>query len=166
MSGALEFGSAGALVGWAFQIECTAICTGSRIGKTEVGRCPDLSPHDAHAQAAMVMAAVNRLEFGPRLALWTLYHGGEAHVMATAELVSAAFYRGVPRAALCECVRYWIGDDGAAPTAIIGEMAGVSQRTGSRIRRRVMQTLDRLRWQGLDVIEARFSELLAGNGVD
>ena len=165
MSG-LEFGSAGALVGWAFQIECTAICTGSRIGKTEAGRCPDLSPHDAHAQAAMVMAVVNRLEFGPRLALWTLYHGGEAHVMATAELVSAAFYRDVPRAALRECVRHWIGDDGAAPTARVGELAGVSQRTGHRIRQQVMLTLDSLRRQGLGVIEARFSELLTGSGVD
>ena len=102
--GGLEFGSADALVGWAFQIECTAICTGSRIGKTEAGRCPDLSPHDAHAQAAMVMAAVNRLEFGPRLALWTLYHGGDAHIIAAAELVSAVFDRDVPRAALRECV--------------------------------------------------------------
>jgi hypothetical protein len=101
MSG-LEFGSAGALVGWAFQIECTAICTSSRIGKTEAGRCPDLSPHDAHAQAAMVMAVVNRLEFGPRLALWTLYHGGDAHIIAAAELVSAVFDRDIPRAALRE----------------------------------------------------------------
>lgn len=163
MSGALEFGSAGALVGWAFQIECTAICTGSRIGKTEVGRCPDLSPHDAHAQAAMVMSAVNRLEFGPRLALWTLYHGGDAHIIAAAELVSAAFDRDVPREALRECVRHWIDDDGAATTAMIGELAGVSQSTGSRIRRRVMQTLDRLRWQGLEVIERRFAELLRGH---
>lgn len=160
--GSLEFSSAGALVGWAFQIEQTAICTNSRLGKTESGNCPDLSPHDAHAQAAMVMAAVNRLEFGPRLALWTLYHGGEAHVMATAELVSAAFYRDVPRAALCECVRYWIGDDGAAPTARVGELAGVSQRTGHRIRQHVCVVLDGLRRQGLDVIEARFSELLCG----
>ena len=166
MSGALEFGSAGALVGWAFQIECTAICTGSRIGKTEAGRCPGLSPHDAHAQAAMVMAAVNRLEFGPRLALWALYHGGEAHVMATTELMRAAFDRDVPRAALRECVRYWIGDDGAAPTARVGELAGVSQRTGHRIRQQVMLTLDSLRRQGLEVIEERFSGLLAGDGRD
>ena len=165
MSG-LEFGSAGALVGWAFQIECTAICTGSRIGKTEAARCPDLSPHDAHAQAAMVMAVVNRLEFGPRLALWTLYHGGDAHIIAAAELVSAAFYRDIPRAALRECVRYWIGDDDAAPTARVGELAGVSQRTGHRIRRHVMQTLDGLRRQGLEVIERRFAELLAGDGGD
>ena len=164
MSG-LEFGSADALVGWAFQIKCTAICTGSCIGK-EAGRCPDLSPHDAHAQAAMVMAAVNRLEFGPRLALWTLYHGGDAHIIAAAELVSAAFYRDIPRAALRECVLYWVGDDGAAPTARVGELAGVSQRTGYRIRQHVCVVLDGLRRQGLDVIEARFSELLAGNGVD
>ena len=161
MSG-LEFGSAGALVGWAFQVECTAICTGSRIGKTEVGRCPDLSPHDAHAQAAMVMAAVNRLEFGPRLALWTLYHGGDAHIIAAAELVSAAFDRDAPRAALRECVRYWIGDDGAAPTARVGELAGVSQRTGHRIRRHVCVVLDGMRRRGLEVVEARFSELLCG----
>lgn len=163
MSGALEFGSAGALVGWAFQIECTAICTGSRIGKTEAGRCPDLSPHDAHAQAAMVMAAVNRLEFGPRLALWTLYHGGDAHVIAAVELVSVVFARDVPRAALRECVSYWAGDGSAAPTAIIGEMAGVSQRTGHRIRQQVMLTLDGLRRQGLEVIERQFSELLHGH---
>ena len=162
----LEFGSAGALVGWAFQIECVAICTGSRIGKTEMGRCPDLSPHDAHAQAAMVMAVVNRLEFGQRLALWTLYHGGDAHIIATAELVSAAFDRDVPSAALRECVRYWIGDDDAAPTARVGELAGVSQRTGHRIRRQVMTTLDGLRRQGLEVIERRFAELLAGDGGD
>lgn len=165
MSG-LEFSSAGALVGWAFQVECVAICTGSRIGKTETGRCPDLSPHDAHAQAAMVMAVVNRLEFGPRLALWTLYHGGDAHIIAAAELVSAAFDRDVPRAALRECVRHWIGDDGAAPTARVGELAGVSQRTGYRIRRHVCVVLDGLRRQGLEVIEERFSGLLAGNGVD
>lgn len=164
--GGLEFGSAGALVGWSFQIECTTICAGSRLGKTEVGRCPDLSPHDAHTQAAMVIGVVNRLEFGPCLALWAKYHGGDAHITAAAELVSAVFDRDVPRAALRECVRYWIDDDGAATTAMIGELAGVSQSTGSRIRRRVMLTLDSLRRQGLDVIEARFSELLTGNGVD
>lgn len=164
--GSLEFSSAGALVGWAFQIEQTAICTNSRLGKTESGNCPDLSPHDAHAQAAMVMSAVNRLEFGPRLALWTLYHGGDAHIIAAAELVSAVFERDIPRVALRECVRRWVGDDGAAPTARVGELAGVSQRTGHRIRQKVMLTLDSLRRQGLGVIEARFSELLTGNGVD
>lgn len=159
----LEFSSASALVGWAFQIEQTAICTNSRLGKTEPGNCPDLSPHDAHAQAAMVMAAVNRLEFGPRLALWTLYYGGDAHIIAAAELVSVVFSRKVPRAALRKCVSYWAGDDGAAPTAIIGEMAGASQRTGHRIRRQVMLTLDALRRQGLEVIERQFPELLHGH---
>ena len=156
----LEFSSASALVGFAFQVESGVICGGSCIGKTEGGRCYDISPHEAHAQAAMVMAVVNRLEFGPRLALWTLYHGGDAHIIAAAELVSAAFDRDVPRAALRECVRHWAGDDGAAPTARVGELAGVSQRTGHRIRQHVCVVLDGLRQQGLDVIERRFAELL------
>ena len=165
MSG-LEFGSAGALVGWAFQIRRGVICATSRLGKIDVGRYQNLSPYYVHAQAAMVTDEVDKLEFGPRLALWTLYHGGDAHIIAAAELVSAAFDRDVPRAALRECVRHWIGDDGAAPTARVGELAGVSQRTGYRIRRHVMQTLDGLRRQGLEVIERRFAELLAGDGVD
>ena len=158
----LEFSSAGALVGWAFQIERGVICATSRLGKTDVGRYPDLSPYDAHAQAAMVTGAVNELEFGPRTALLAKYHRGEENILVAAELVSAALDRDVSRAALRECVRYWIDDEDAATTAMIGELAGVSQSTGGRIRRRVMQTLDRLRHQGLDVIEARFSELLCG----
>ena len=54
--------------------------------------------------------------------------------------------------------------DGAAPTARVGELAGVSQRTGHRVRQQVMLTLDGLRRQGLEVIERRFAELLAGGG--
>lgn len=123
-------------------------------------------PDELDKQATDVMKVVDALEFGPRLALLTLYLGGDEHIIDAAELVSAAFDRDVPRAALRECVRYWIGDDGAAPTARVGELAGVSQRTGHRIRQQVMLTLDGLRRQGLDVIEARFSELLTGNGVD
>lgn len=161
MSG-LEFGSASGLVKWAFLIKLSGGWSSSSLGKTGIGSCQDMLPDELDKQATNVMEAVNTLEFGPRLALWTLYHGGDAHIMAAAELVSAVFDRDVPRAALRECVRYWIDDDGAATTAMIGELAGVSQSTGSRIRRRVMQTLDRLRWQGLDVIEARFSELLCG----
>ena len=123
-------------------------------------------PDELDNQATDVIEAVNELEFGPCLALWTLYHGGDAHIIAAAELVSAAFDRDIPRAALRECVRHWIGDDGAAPTARVGELAGVSQRTGHRIRQQVMLTLDGLRRQGLEVIEERFSGLLAGGGVD
>ena len=165
MSGALEFGSASGLVKWAFLIKLSGGWSSSSLGKTGIGSCQDMLPDELDKQATSVVEAVNTLEFGPCLALWTLYHGDEAHVMATAELVSAAFYRDVPRAALCECVRYWIGDDDAAPTARVGELAGVSQRTGHRIRRQVMMTLDGLRRQGLEVIERRFAELLAGGGV-
>ena len=166
MSGALEFGSASGLVKWAFLIKLSGGWSSSSLGKTGIGSCQDMLPDELDKQATSVMEAVNTLEFGPRLALWTLYHGGDAHIIAAAELVSAAFYRDIPRAALRECVRYWIGDDGAAPTARVGELAGVSQRTGYRIRQHVCVVLDGLRRQGLDVIEARFSELLAGNGVD
>ena len=167
MSGAaLEFGSASGLVKWAFLIKLSGGWSSSSLGKTGIGSCQDMLPDELDKQATDVMEAVNTLEFGPRLALWTRYHGSEAHIIVTAELVSAAFDRYVPRAALRECVRYWIDDDGAAPTARVGELAGVSQRTGSRIRQRVCVVLDGLRRQGLDVIEARFSELLTGNGVD
>lgn len=162
----LEFGSASELVKWAFLIKLSGGWSSSSLGKTGIGSCQGMLPDELDKQATDVMETVDALEFGPRLALWTKYHGGDAHIIATAELVSAAFYRDIPRAALRECVRYWIDDEGAATTAMIGELAGVSQSTGSRIRRRVMQTLDRLRWQGLEVIEARFSELLSGNGVD
>lgn len=123
-------------------------------------------PDELDKQATDVVKAVDTLEFGPRLALRTRYLGDEADIIDAAELVSAAFDRDVPRAALRECVRYWIDDDGAAPTARVGELAGVSQRTGHRIRLHVMQTLDGLRRQGLEVIERRFAELLTGNGVD
>lgn len=165
MSG-LEFGSASGLVEWAFLIKLSGGWSSSSLGKTGIGSYQDMLPDELDKQATDVMEAVNELEFGPRLALWTLYHGSEAHIMATAELVSAAFDRDVPRAALRECVRHWAGDDGAAPTARVGELAGVSQRTGYRIRQHVCVVLDGLRRQGLDVIEARFSELLTGNGVD
>ena len=160
--GGLEFGSASGLVKWAFLIKLSGGWSSSSLGKTGIGSCQDMLPDELDKQATDVVEAVNTLEFGPRLALWTKYHGGDAHIMAAAELVSAVFDRDVPRAALRECVRYWIDDDGAATTAMIGELAGVSQSTGSRIRRRVMQTLDRLRWQGLEVIERRFAELLRG----
>lgn len=123
-------------------------------------------PDELDKQATDVVEAVDTLEFGPRLALRTLYLGDEADIIDAAELVSAAFDRDVPRAALRECVRYWIDDDGAAPTARVGELAGVSQRTGHRIRQHVCVVLDGLRRQGLEVIERRFAELLAGNGVD
>ena len=162
----LEFGSASGLVEWAFLIKLSGGWSSSSLGKTGIGSCQDMLPDELDKQATDVMEAVNTLEFGPRLALWTLYHGGEAHIIVTAELVRAAFSRDVPRAALRECVRHWIGDDGAAPTARVGELAGVSQRTGHRIRQHVCVVLDGLRRQGLDVIEARFSELLTGNGVD
>ena len=162
----LEFGSAGALVGWAFQVERGVICATSRLGEIDVGWCPDLSPYEVRAQAAMVTDEVNQLEFGARTALLAKYHRGEEHILVAAELVSAALDRDASRAALRECVRYWIDDEKAATTAMIGELAGVSQRTGSRIRRRVMQTLDRLWYQGLEVIERRFAELLAEDGVD
>ena len=165
MSG-LEFGSASGLVKWAFFIKLSGGWSSSSLGKTGIGSFHDMLPDELDKQATDVMEEVNELEFGPRLALWTLYHGSEAHIMVTAELVSAAFDRDVPRAALRECVRHWIGDDGAAPTARVGELAGVSQRTGHRIRRHVMQTLDGLRRQGLEVIERRFAELLAGDGGD
>ena len=138
----------------------------SSLGKTGIGSCQDMLPDELDKQATDVMEAVNELEFGPCLALWTLYYGDEAHIIATAELVSAAFDRDVPRAALRECVRHWAGDDGAAPTARVGELAGVSQRTGHRIRQHVCVVLDGLRRQGLEVIERRFAELLSGNGVD
>lgn len=164
MSG-LEFGSASGLVKWAFLIKLSCGWSSSSLGKTGIGSCQDMLPDELDKQATDVMAVVKRLEFGPRLALWTLYHGGDAHIIAAAELVSAAFDRDVPRAALRECVRYWIGDDGAAPTARVGELAGVSQRTGHRIRQHVCVVLDGLRRQGLEVIERRFAELLAGNGV-
>lgn len=165
MSG-LEFGSASGLVEWAFLIKRSGGWSSSSLGKTGIGSCQDMLPDELDKQATDVMEAVNELEFGPRLALWTLYYGSDAHIIVAAELVSAAFDRDVPRAALRECVRHWAGDDGAASTARVGELAGVSQRTGHRIRQQVMLTLDGLRRQGLDVIEARFSELLAGNGVD
>lgn len=165
MSG-LEFGSASGLVEWAFLIKLSGGWSSSSLGKTGIGSYQDMLPDELDKQATDVMKAVNELEFGPRLALWTLYYGSDAHIIVVADLVSAAFYRDVPRAALRECVRHWIGDDGAAPTARVGELAGVSQRTGHRIRQQVMLTLDSLRRQGLDVIEARFSELLAVNGVD
>ena len=165
MSG-LEFGSASGLVKWAFLIKLSGGWFSSSLGKTGIGSCQDMLPDELDKQATDVMEAVNTLEFGPRLALWTLYHGSDAHIIAAAELVSAVFDRDIPRAALRECVRYWIGDDGAAPTARVGELAGVSQRTGHRIRQQVMLTLDGLRRQGLDVIEERFSGLLAGGGVD
>ena len=163
MSG-LEFGSADGLVKWAFLIKLSGGWSSSSLGKTGTGCYQDMLPDELYDQATDVIEAVNTLEFGPCLALWTLYHGGDAHIIAAAELVSAAFDRDVPRAALRECVRYWIGDDGAAPAARVGELAGVSQRTGYRIRRHVMQTLDGLRRQGLEVIERRFAELLAGDG--
>ena len=159
-------GRASGLVKWEFVIKLFGGLSRKKKKKTGIGSCQDMLPDELDKQATSVMEAVNTLEFGPRLALWTLYYGGEAHIMATAELVSAAFDRNVPRAALRECVRYWIGDDGAAPTARVGELASVSQRTGHRIRQQVMLTLDGLRRQGLDVIEARFSELLTGSGVD
>ena len=162
----LEFGSASGLVEWAFLIKLSGGWSSSCLGKTGIGSYRDMLPDELDKQATDVMEAVNELEFGPCLALWTLYRGDDAHIIAAAELVSAAFDRDVPRAALRECVRHWIGDDGAAPTARVGELAGVSQRTGHRIRQKVMLTLDGLRRQGLDVIEARFSELLTGNGVD
>lgn len=165
MSG-LEFGSASELVEWAFLIKLYGGWSSSSLGKTGIGSYRDMLPDELDKQATDVMDVVNNLEFGPCLALWTLYHGGEDHIMAAAELVSAAFDRDIPRAALRECVRHWIGEDGAAPTARVGELAGVSQRTGHRIRQQVMLTLDGLHRQGLDVIEARFSGLLAGNGVD
>ena len=165
MSG-LEFGSAGGLVKWAFLIKLSGGWSSSSLGKTGIGCYQDMLPGELYDQATDVIDAVNALEFGPRLALWTLYHGGDAHIIAAAELVSAAFDRDVPRAALRECVRHWVGDDGAAPTARVGELAGVSQRTGYRIRRHVMLTLDGLRRQGLEVIERRFAELLAGDGGD
>ena len=165
MSG-LEFGSASALVGWAFQIERGVICATSRLGKSDVGRYSDLSPYEVRAQASMVTGEVNKLEFGPRTALLAKYHRGEEHILVAAELVSAALDRDASRAALRECVRYWIDDEEAATTAMIGELAGVSQSTGGRIRRRVMQTLDRLWYQGLEVIERRFAELLADEGGD
>ena len=173
MSG-LEFGSASGLVKWAFLIKRSGGWSSSSLGKTGIGSCQDMLPDELDKQATDVMEAVNTLEFGPRLALWTLYHGSEAHIMATAELVRAAFDRDVPRAALRECVRHWASDDGAAPaarvgaapSARVGELAGVSQRTGHRIRQHVCVVLDGLRRQGLDVIEARFSELLTESGVD
>ena len=165
MSG-LEFGSASGLVKWAFLIKLSGGWSSSSLGKTGIGGCQDMLPNELNDQATDVIEAVNELEFGPCLALWTLYHGSDAHIIAAAELVSAAFDRDVPRAALRECVRHWIGDDGAAPTARVGELAGVSQRTGHRIRQQVMLTLDGLRRQGLEVIEERFSGLLAGGGVD
>lgn len=159
----LEFGSASGLVKWAFLIKLSGGWSSSSLGKTGIGSCQDMLPDELDKQATNVMKAVNTLEFGPRLALWTLYHGGDAHIIAAAELVSAAFDRDVPREALRECVRHWIGDDGAATTAMIGELAGVSQRTGHRIRQQVMLTLDGLRRQGLEVIERQFSELLHGH---
>lgn len=162
----LKFGSASGLVKWAFLIKLSGGWSSSSLGKTGIGSYQDMLPDELDKQATDVMKAVNELEFGPCLALWTLYHGDDVRVTAAAELVSAAFYRDIPRAALRECVRYWIGDDGAAPTARVGELAGVSQRTGYRIRRHVCVVLDGLRRQGLDVIEARFSELLTGSGVD
>ncbi len=165
MSG-LEFGSASGLVKWAFLIKLSGGWSSSSLGKTGIGSCQDMLPDELDKQATDVVKAVDTLEFGPRLALLTLYLGGDEHIIDAAELVSAAFDRDVPRAALRECVRHWIGDDGAAPTARVGELAGVSQRTGHRIRQQVMLTLDSLRRQGLDVIEARFSELLAGDGGD
>lgn len=164
MSG-LKFGSASGLVEWAFLIKLSGGWSSSSLGKTGIGSCQDMLPDELDKQATDVMKAVDALEFGPRLALWTLYHGSDAHIIVTAELVSAAFDRDVPRAALRECVRYWIGDDGAAPTARVGELAGVSQRTGHRIRQHVCVVLDGLSRQGLEVIERRFAELLAGNGV-
>ena len=165
MSG-LEFGSASGLVKWAFLIKLSGGWSNSSLGKTEIGSCQDMLPDELDKQATDVMDVVNRLEFGPRLALWTLYHGGDAHIIAAAELVSAVFDRDVPRAALRECVRHWIGEDGAAPTARVGELAGVSQRTGHRIRQHVCVVLDGLRRQNLEVIERRFAELLAGDGGD
>ncbi len=162
----LKFGSASGLVKWAFLIKLSGGWSSSSLGKTGIGSCQDMLPDELDKQATDVVKAVDTLEFGPRLALLTLYLGGDEHIIDAAELVSAAFDRDVPRAALRECVRHWIGDDGAAPTARVGELAGVSQRTGHRIRQQVMLTLDSLRRQGLDVIEARFSELLDGNGVD
>lgn len=162
----LKFGSASGLVKWAFLIKLSGGWSSSSLGKTGIGSYQDMLPDELDKQATDVVEAVDTLEFGPRLALLTLYLGDDAHIIDAAELVSAAFYRDIPRAALRECVRYWIGDDGAAPTARVGELAGVSQRTGYRIRRHVCVVLDGLRRQGLEVIERRFAELLAGDGGD
>ncbi len=99
----MQFKSVTALLGWAFQIEATAIAKTAKLGESSAPAWGGMSPHDQHGQASMVMAKVNRLPFIERTAVWAYFTAMPAHVMALAESLPAEW----PRSMRVELVTGW-----------------------------------------------------------
>ncbi len=153
----MQFKSVTALLGWAFQIEATAIAKTAKLGESSAPAWGGMSPHDQHGQASMVMAKVNRLPFIERTAVWAYFTAMPAHVMALAESLPAEW----PRSMRVELVTGWAMDGKLKRTQ--KEMCaehGISEDTMTRRKKSSFCTLDGMLARATAVIELQHLDLI------
>lgn len=151
----MNFSSVKSLVGWSFQMETVVMVQVQKYGSTPSAAFDGLSPNDLKAQAAMVMAKINRLPPDQRAVMWALHVQRETEMVYLTTLTPC---RWGWRTDL-DIIRKWATGEGPG-CRDIGDRHRVSHMTIHRYGRQIIAQLEVLMKKAYMTLESDMIEVL------
>ncbi|MCD5326747.1 hypothetical protein ACFFU8_18220 [Chromobacterium piscinae] len=145
------------LVGLCFQLETTVILKTQHFGLYEPPEFEALTMHEKKAQAAMIMAKINRLPFEQRAVLWAL------HVQRDTEMVYLTTHTPCKYGYKTDLdiIRKWATGDGPG-CRDLGDRHNVHYTTAYRYGKTIIRQLELMMHQAYAELERSLGEIISG----